>query len=237
MNSNDRDPHRRAVGVPVLALVHGFADTAATWDPLVAALGDDATVHRWDLPGHGARSSEPDRLSRDEAVTEIAERLRVVGVPVHLVGHSLGGYLALTLAIRHPELVSSLSLIASGPGFRDPDARAGWNRYMDRIAAKSAVPAATAGLGHQPDSFVMDHVREIARPVLQILGSEDLRYSAGASYLQRVLPDSRMVTVEGAGHHPQSTHPAVVAEALLGQLQDRGHDGHRTGLSRWTPGR
>ena len=203
---------------PVLVLVHGFADSAATWDPLVAALGEDATVHRSDLPGHGSRAADPDHLSRDEAVAEIAERLRAIGTPVHLVGHSLGGYLAMTLAIRHPELVGALSLISSGPGFRDPGARADWNRYMDRIATKAGMPASAAGLGHQLDSLVMDHVREISAPVLQILGSKDRRYSAGASYLQRVLPESRMVMVEDAGHHPQSSHPTLVADALLGRL-------------------
>jgi pimeloyl-ACP methyl ester carboxylesterase len=196
-------------------LVHGFADTAATWDPLVAALGDDAAVHRWDLPGHGSRTDDDHGLSRDSAVEEIAGRLRTIGTPVHLIGHSLGGYLAMALAIRNPELVGALTLVSSGPGFRDPEARANWNRYMDRIAAKAAMPAAAAGLGHQPDAFVMDHVREIACPLLQILGSEDRRYAAGAAYLQRVLPGSRLVVVEGAGLPPQSSHPTVVAEALL----------------------
>lgn len=220
MTSDSRLPDGLDPGsatTPTLVLVHGFADTVATWDPLVTALGDEATVHRWDLPGHGSRAGDPDGLDRDEAVAEIAERLRTVGAPVHLVGHSLGGYLAMTLTIRHPELVGSLSLLSSGPGFRDPKARADWNRYMDRIAEKAAMPVATAGLGHQPDSFVMDHVREIACPVLQILGSEDRRYAAGAAYLQRVLPDSRLLIVEGAGHHPQRSHPAVVADALLGR--------------------
>ncbi|SDG35914.1 alpha/beta fold hydrolase [Pseudonocardia oroxyli] len=216
--SDDSDSHGPGAGSPVLVLVHGFADTTATWDPLVTALGDAATAHRWDLPGHGSRAADPTGLDRDDAVAEIAERLRAIGTPVHLVGHSLGGYLAMTLVIRHPELVTSLSLISSGPGFRDPGARMDWNRYMDRIAEKAAMPPATAGLGHQPDSFVMDHVREIDRPVLQVLGSEDRRYSAGAAYLQRVLPDSRMVTVAGAGHHPQATHPTVVADALLTQV-------------------
>jgi len=205
-----------AGSVPPIVLVHGFADTAATWDPLFPLLDRATEVHRWDLPGHGSRiDADEEQLSRDAAVAELAHRVAALGAPVQLVGHSLGGYLAMTLAIRHPDLLRSLCLISSGPGFRDAEARAKWNRYMDRIAERAGMATSAAGLGHQPDSYVMDHLREISCPLLQVLGAEDTRYAAGAAYLLRVFPDSRLVTIPGAGHHPQVTHPALVAAALL----------------------
>lgn len=208
--------------MPDILLVHGFADTAATWDPLVPYLEHAVRVHRADLPGHGVRAGDTGgRTSRDAAVAELASWAGDIPGGVHVVGHSLGGYLALALTIRYPGLVERLTLISSGPGFRDEAARSKWNGYMDRIAEKNGMAARVAELGHQPDAYVMDHLREIACPLLHVLGAEDTRYSAGAAYLQRVLPTSRLVTVPGAGHHPQVTHPALVAAALLDDGEHR----------------
>jgi pimeloyl-ACP methyl ester carboxylesterase len=196
-------------------LIHGFADTAATWAPLVPLLEPAAPVRCWELPGHGARGGDPPGLmSRDAAVADLAGQVTALGAPARIAGHSLGGYLALALAITRPALVASLTLICSGPGFRDSAARAEWNRYMDAIAARNQM-ARAAALAHQPDSFVIDNLAAIRCPLLHILGSEDTRYLAGARYLRKALPTSRLVTIPGAGHHPQVTHPAPVAAAIL----------------------
>lgn len=202
-------------GTPFV-LVHGFADTAATWDCLVPLLHEHGPVYRSDLPGHGGRASDSAELmSRDAAVAELTEQITALGRPVTLVGHSLGGYLALTLAIRSPELVGALVLVCSGPGFRDPEARRKWNGYMDVIAAKNRLPERVAALGHQPDSFVIDHLRGITCPIVHVLGAEETRYLAGAQYLRQVFPTSRLVLVPRGGHHPQVEAAADVAAAIL----------------------
>jgi pimeloyl-ACP methyl ester carboxylesterase len=192
-------------------LVHGFADSADTWQALLPLLGD-AEVYAWDLPGHGARSDEPG--SRDDTVAELVERIAALGGAVTLVGHSLGGYLSLMTTIDRPELVASLALISSGPGFRNAGARETWNGYIDSIAAKTGMPATAAALAHQPDSYVIDHLADVKCPLVHVIGSRDGRYRAGADYLRRVLPRSSLLEVDGAGHHPQRTHPADVAAAI-----------------------
>jgi pimeloyl-ACP methyl ester carboxylesterase len=200
-------------------LVHGFADDSTTWAPLIEHL-PEMPVHAWDLPGHGERTSAPAALmSRDATVRELHERLVALDHPVTLVGHSLGGYLALMATIMRPELVSSLALISSGPGFRKPEARAAWNEYIDSIAAKAAIPAAVTQLAHQPDSYVIDNVGTLRCRLVHMIGSRDHRYRAGADHLRKVLPHSRLVEIEGAGHHPQRTHPAAVA-AEIRQLRE-----------------
>lgn len=205
-----------AVPTAPFVLIHGFADSSATWAPLVPFLEPVAEVRCWDLPGHGSRvDAPPDLMSREAAVAELAEQTAALGAPAELVGHSLGGYLALTLAIKHPDLVASITLVSSGPGFRDADSRARWNQYMDKVAAKNGMGGSVAGLGHQPDSFVMDNLTAITCPLLHVLGAGDTRYAAGANYLAKVFPGSLLVTIPGAGHHPQVTHPANVAAAML----------------------
>jgi pimeloyl-ACP methyl ester carboxylesterase len=200
--------------VPAYVLVHGFADDSRTWGRLVPCL-TDAEVHAWDLPGHGTRGDSPtELLNRDAAVTELTERIEALGSPVTLVGHSLGGYLALMVTIERPDLVFSLGLISSGPGFRRVEARTQWNAYMDSIAADRGMSAAVTALGYQPDSYVIDNITAVRSPLVHVLGSRDRRYRAGAEYLRSALPDSALVVIEGAGHHPQRSHPEQVAEAL-----------------------
>jgi pimeloyl-ACP methyl ester carboxylesterase len=202
---------------PVVVLTHGLGDSTETWGPVVPALAERFTVVRWDLRGHG-RSEEAERYSRDEGVADL-ERVVADDAPVHLVGHSLGGQLSLVLALRRPAAVRTLTLIASGPGFRDPAARARWNEGAARVARRFPIPPAAAGLVTQPDSWVIDNLPALAVPLLQIVGGDDTRYHAGVEHIARKVPGSAVVTIDGAAHHPQRSHPARVVEALTTSLR------------------
>ena len=94
--------------------VHGLAGASTNWTQLAAALSPFAAGYSMDLPGHG-RSDPPPRgrysLSGDADL--IARAIdQVTGGPVHLLGNSLGGYVATLLAARRPDLVRSLTLIS-----------------------------------------------------------------------------------------------------------------------------
>lgn len=102
---------RKGSGVP-LVMIHGFAADSYGWRPLEEALPKDQALIRIDLPSHG-RSP----LRRVGGFAELAKQLvqvfdRVAEGPVHLLGHSLGGGLALALADIRPRQVRTLSLIA-----------------------------------------------------------------------------------------------------------------------------
>jgi pimeloyl-ACP methyl ester carboxylesterase len=100
---------------PVLWLVHGIGDRGATWDAVVPLLAGRFTVVAPDLLGHG----ESDKPRADYSVGGFANGIRdlmvVLGVErATVVGHSLGGGVALQFAYQYPERVERLVLVASG---------------------------------------------------------------------------------------------------------------------------
>lgn len=110
---------------PTLLCIHGWGLNGSVWQDLAGALAGRARVLAPDLPGHGARAGEG-RFGGLEAVAD--ELAAGLDARVCVVGWSLGGLLALSLARRHPDKVSSLVLLAATPRFvRAPD----WPHAMD----------------------------------------------------------------------------------------------------------
>jgi pimeloyl-ACP methyl ester carboxylesterase len=105
----------RAGSGPALLLVHGIGDSADTWRDLIGVLASDHTVIAPDLLGHG-RSDKP---RADYSVAAYANGMRdllgVLGVErVTIVGHSLGGGVAMQFAYQYPERVERLVLVGTG---------------------------------------------------------------------------------------------------------------------------
>lgn len=110
-----------ASGTPILH-IHGFTGMKENWLPLMAALGRQVRQYAPDLPGWGESER---REGADPGYAAQAERLAgfidaVIGAPVDLVGHSMGGGIAAVLAARHPDKVRRLVLMnAAGVRFED----------------------------------------------------------------------------------------------------------------------
>jgi pimeloyl-ACP methyl ester carboxylesterase len=101
-------------GDPVV-LLHGIARTHADWSAQHDLLADRYAVHSVDLAGFGGSDPLPGRYSL-QALAEFVEHfLDALGVdrPVHLVGNSLGGAIAMQVSVRAPERVRSLALVNS----------------------------------------------------------------------------------------------------------------------------
>lgn len=105
---------RRGRG-PALVLLHGLAGTRHTWDPVLPALAQRATVIAPDLPGCG-RSAPPDGDyslgAFANGVRDLLDALDVGAATV--VGHSLGGGIAMQFAYQFPERCQRLVLVSSG---------------------------------------------------------------------------------------------------------------------------
>jgi pimeloyl-ACP methyl ester carboxylesterase len=94
-----------------IVLLHGFGGAASNWTLVAPELADRAHVIVPDLPGHGGSSALP---APPETLDPFAERVaHLLAEPAVVVGHSLGGVVALRLAVRRPELVRGLVLAGS----------------------------------------------------------------------------------------------------------------------------
>jgi pimeloyl-ACP methyl ester carboxylesterase len=99
-----------------LALAHGGAQNAHTWDTVALAL--DRPLVAFDLPGHGHSDAGPfgSGAPASHAVDLAAAMTQALNGPVALVGMSMGGITSIVLSRDHPELVSSLILVDITPG-------------------------------------------------------------------------------------------------------------------------
>lgn len=100
---------------PPVVLLHGLFGQGRNFTTVATALADRGwRVTMVDLPNHG-HSPWTDRLDYDSLAAAVAEELADVGEPVRLVGHSMGGKAAMTVALRRPDLVAALVVVDIAP--------------------------------------------------------------------------------------------------------------------------
>lgn len=109
---------------PDLVLLHGWGMHGGIWDAVREPLAARFRLHVIDLPGYGA-SAHRDPYTLAELATAVAQAMPG---KAHVCGWSLGGQVALRLALDHPERVEKLVLVATTPCFRQ---RPDWPHGMD----------------------------------------------------------------------------------------------------------
>lgn len=155
-----------------IVLVHGHATDNRVWDDLTATLANARyRVVRPDLRGHGTSEAPETGYRYEDHVADLTALIGHIGVgPVHLVGHSLGGGIALLYALEYPTRVRSLVLISPTlPGYSYSDEFSTFTEHL-RVAARNQGPRAMIeqvylphplfdGIRSQPERF--DKLRSI----------------------------------------------------------------------------
>jgi pimeloyl-ACP methyl ester carboxylesterase len=229
---------RSTGGIPVV-LIHGAGGTHLDWPPQLRKMAG-RIVYALDLPGHGSselpgRSDIADYADVVLAFIDILELSDAV-----IVGHSMGGAIALSIALRHHPSVIGLVLLGSGarlrvtPAIRDrtqtdfeavADFISGvlWSENAPaelvstgRELLLQADPAVVQGDFDACNAFdVMNELAEITIPTLVIGGSADqmtpLKYN---QFLAEHIPNARLVVIEGGGHMMALEQPDEVAFAV-----------------------
>lgn len=154
---------------PPLLLIHGIGDDSGTWSDVMPGLAERHTVIAPDLLGHG-ESAKP---RADYAIAAYAcgmrDLLSVLGVDrVSVVGHSLGGGIAMQFAYQFPERCERLVLVASG----------GIGREVHPLLRMATAPGAEVGLPLLTSTPARTAIR-LTAPLLRVTGRVLLGSDAG----------------------------------------------------------
>jgi pimeloyl-ACP methyl ester carboxylesterase len=229
--------------LPPMVLIHGAAGSRLDWPLPLRKMG--AVVP--DLNGHGKSKGEG-RESIREYADDMAALLDALGIErAFICGQSMGGAIALTMALEHPDRVRGLILIASGARLRvhpdiltqarrNPAAVADilfkwlWSGETDeatrekgKAAFMAQKPEVIARDYLACDAYdVRDRLGDVKAPTLVLCGTADVmappKYSA---FLAAGIPDAALRLFEGAGHNLHLERPVEVAAAMTEWMKAR----------------
>lgn len=242
LNSNGVELYYEVHGQgPVLLLTHGFSATCDMWRGQVEALSKNHTMVIWDMRGHGQSDYPEDQAAYSEMLTiaDMAALLDRVKTGRAIVGGlSLGGYMSLAFYRAHPEQVSALLIIDTGPGFRKDGARETWNkralaaadlyekeglavlqsasreRATARHRSAEGLARAARGMLTQRDAKVIDSLPAVKVPSLIVVGADDKAFLPAADYMALKIPGARKVVIPAAGHAANIDQPQAFIEAV-----------------------
>ncbi len=149
----------------MLLALHGFTENDESWRPVLAPVASELRCAL--LPGHGDAPC-PAALTIEALADQLAARH--LQAPADVLGYSMGGRIALVLALRHPAKVRRLVLVSSGPGFRD-DTLQGKRRTNEMALADTLEDD---GLGPFVAMWEQNPILKPAKPLPRAL-EEDIR--------------------------------------------------------------
>ena len=210
-------------GAPTCILLHGAGTTSWMWRGLVDRLEGAVRLVMVDLPGHGHNASRP-WVSIDDtvlALTQIIDETTVDGT-AHVVGLSLGGYLALEITAAHPERVQS-SLVSGVnvlPFPRPRLMRATGHLVAPFVRSGVMLRANARSLAIPPEDYqgYVAAARSMAKGTFTAIGEELMNYRLPATSGSR---PTRVLATAGANEHPLILESLAKIAAAFPNAQSR----------------
>ncbi|WP_263602178.1 alpha/beta fold hydrolase [Chryseobacterium sp. PET-29] len=113
---------RKGNGKEMLVLLHGFMENISIWSDMEPYLSENFSLLKIDLPGHGQSEIIAEVQTMELMAEEVKKVLDDQNLEkVHLLGHSMGGYISLGFAEKYPEYLKSLTLFFSSYLPDDPE--------------------------------------------------------------------------------------------------------------------
>ncbi len=230
---------RKGNGKEILILLHGFMENLSIWSDLEAHLSKDFSLVKIDLPGHG----QSEIIAEVQTMKLMAEEVKKVLDnqnlnKVHLLGHSMGGYVSLAFAEKYPDALKSLTLFFST--YFPDDAEKKEQRIKSyRIIKDAFAHYARAGIPNLFNPNERDVLEGKIETALEVaLSTNNLGALASVKGMvertdkKHILENLDAKILVLAGKHDN----AVKTEALIKDLPDRtniksyvldcGHNGH-----------
>jgi pimeloyl-ACP methyl ester carboxylesterase len=223
----------RGRGEP-LVLLHGGAVDSRFFDANIGPLAERFRVITTDLWGHGRTADREGPFSLESFANDVAELIeQVVGSPVHLLGHSIGAAVALTLVMRRPELVRQLVQVSGG---FNHEAEIGTEAMgIDQMVEQTVAflgarygEVSPDGEDHFPvvvrkdfelssrePALTAREVGAVTQRTLVMVADDDITTLEHSLAFYRALPNSELAVVPGTSHFLLQEKPALCNAIIL----------------------
>ena len=158
------------VGDKCVVLLHGYLESALVWEDFVPYLYKEVRVVTLDLPGHGISVVTGEVHTMDFLADTVADALTALGIGrCTLVGHSMGGYVALAFCERHPGMLDGLVLLSSTPNPDTPEKAENRRREIALVKAGKkdmlARVAPAAGFAEENRTRMQAYIEDLTEQV------------------------------------------------------------------------
>jgi pimeloyl-ACP methyl ester carboxylesterase len=220
-------------GDRTFVLIHGFADGFEVWDGVAPALAKQARVVLLEQRGHGYSGGPTGPYQWDDLGKDVVAVLDDLGIQkATLVGHALGGLVALMTALQAPERVERLVVLGTATEANAEQRnwcteilKAGRMNALEGIAHSIFGPInrkpveGTAGpmmeLARRMETLeaepITDRMKAVSCPTLVLVGENDPALSQS---LADALPNGTLEKIAGQAHFPHKKEPATVVAAI-----------------------
>ena len=226
-------------GRPALLFVHGAGGDHTIWGEQLRELAQNFSVAALDLNGHG-RSPAREGDGLQTYTEDVLAALEALTMPTVVVGHSMGGAIALTVALQRPKNLVGLGLVGTGAKLKvHPQilelCQTDFEKAVELVVQWAFADQSSSELREKArlqmrrngaqalfrdfsscNTFdVMARLSEIAVPTMILCGRDDkltpIKYS---EYLQQNIPNAHLKIIDGAGHMVMVEQREAVTQAL-----------------------